>query len=449
MIDLKKKSKIFIFELNEISPAILKKYNKTYPNSSISKFTKTSLNITTVADDIEEKKLYPAQSWASINSGKPYKVHKIKWYNDTKRNCSHLWDDISINHSIGLVNVLHSSDYKNKSSFNYFISDPYKKNEKTIPSSLNGFQRFKNNQTFKSYRVSKLKITFKELKDILTFLFKIRPITYLRILKILFDIKFKKQKERLRNVDFLLHFDIFLWALKNKDSKINVFFTNHIASQIHRYIGAILPNNKVRKIFGKKWIKKNSNEVFYSMHLFDKNFKKFKKKFFNKNDTIVFVSSMGQGIIRNYDDQHCIKYVSDKEKFFKKYFNDKFNYQILGSMSPQLTIKMKNLKEIKYALKELKKNDISKVFKHFDSRQNILTISVSFENLDHVNIGKNKYSLKDIGVSMSLDDTQNTGKHIKEGIFLINSPMQSKINLKNKISYLKYRKIMENLISNL
>ena len=128
----------------------------------------------------------------------------------------------------------------------------------------------KNNQTFKSNRVSKLKITFKELKDILTFIFKIRSITYLRILKILFDFKFNKKRERLRNVDFLLHFDIFLWALKNKESKINVFYTNHIASQIHRYIGALLPNKTIRKIFGQKWIKKNSNEVFYSINLFEK-----------------------------------------------------------------------------------------------------------------------------------------------------------------------------------
>jgi hypothetical protein len=444
-----KKSKIFIFELNEISPLILEKYIKAFPNSSISKFTKTALNITTIADDVDEKKLYPAQSWASINSGKPYKLHKVKWYNDTKKNCSHLWDDLSVNHSIGLVNVLHSSDYKNKSSFNYFISDPYKKIKKTIPSSLNGFQRFKNNQTFKSNRVSKLKITFKELKDILTFIFKIRSITYLRILKILFDFKFNKKRERLRNVDFLLHFDIFLWALKNKESKINVFYTNHIASQIHRYIGALLPNKTIRKIFGQKWIKKNSNEVFYSINLFEKNFKEFKKKNCNQNDTIVFVSSMGQGLVKNYDNEHYIKYVSDKKIFFKRYLNNEFNYQILGSMSPQLTIKMKNVNEIKRALKELKKNDNSKVIRHLNYIKNILTITVSFENLDFVIIRKKKYSLKNIGVSMSIEDKQNTGNHIKEGIFLINSPMQRKINLKNKISYLKYRKIMQTLIENL
>ena len=110
---------------------------------------------------------------------------------------------------------------------------------------------------------------------------------------------------------------------------------------------------------------------------------------------------------------------------------------------------MKNVNEIKRALKELKKNDTSKVIRHLNYINNILTITVSFENLDFVMIRKKKYSLKNIGVSMSLDDKQNTGNHIKEGIFLINSPMQRKINLKNKISYLKYRKTMQTLIENL
>ena len=85
MILNKIKPKIFIFELNEISPLILNKYIKRYPNSSISKFAKKSQKLITIADDIKEKDLYPAQSWASINSGKPFKRHKVKWYNDTKK----------------------------------------------------------------------------------------------------------------------------------------------------------------------------------------------------------------------------------------------------------------------------------------------------------------------------------------------------------------------------
>ena len=139
MIDkFKSKPKIYIFELNEISPQILKKYVGNYPNSSLSNFVKQSDNITTIADDIKEKDLYPAQSWASINSGKPFKKHKVKWYNDSKKNCPQIWDDLAKNNSIGVINVLHSSDYKNLKSFNYFVSDPYKKFTRTIPD-LNRF----------------------------------------------------------------------------------------------------------------------------------------------------------------------------------------------------------------------------------------------------------------------------------------------------------------------
>ena len=140
MISNKIKPKIFIFEINEISPLILDKFIKRYPNSSISKFAKQSQKLITIADDIKEKDLYPAQSWASINSGKPFKIHKVKWYNDTKKNCSQMWDDLSINNSIGIVNVLHSSNYKNLRFFNYFISDPYIKFVFVISSFVLGFK---------------------------------------------------------------------------------------------------------------------------------------------------------------------------------------------------------------------------------------------------------------------------------------------------------------------
>lgn len=445
MILNKIKPKIFIFELNEISPLILNKYIKRYPNSSISKFAKKSQKLITIADDIKEKDLYPAQSWASINSGKPFKRHKVKWYNDTKKNCSQIWDDLSINNSIGIVNVLHSSNYKNFRFFNYFISDPYKKFEKTIPSSLLGFKKFINSQTFKSNRISKFQITFKEIKYIFSFFLKIRLRTYLRILKILFEIKFKKKKERLRNVDFLLHFDIFLWSVKNKSSDINVFFTNHIASQIHRYLGALLPSKNIKSYFGNNWIRKNSDEVFYSMRLFDKNFYELENDLIKKNDVVVFVSSMGQGLVNKYNKNHLTKYVHNQKDFFDIFFDNKEKYEVLGSMSPQLTIKSKDNFNAKTLLKELKKKDNSKIIENYDLNNNILTISVNFKNYKYVYIDNKKYSLSKIGVKEDYIDTQNTGKHIKEGILLIKSP--KKIKSSKKISYLKYRSIIERIVT--
>lgn len=446
MIDkFKSKPKIYIFELNEISPQILKKYVGNYPNSSLSNFVKQSDNITTIADDIKEKDLYPAQSWASINSGKPFKKHKVKWYNDSKKNCPQIWDDLAKNNSIGVINVLHSSDYKNLKSFNYFVSDPYKKFTRTIPDSLIGFKKFVNSQTFKSNRVSKFQISLNEIKFITSFLFKIRLKTYFRIFKILFEIKFKKKKERLRNVDFLLHFDIFLWCLKKKDTFINVFFTNHIASQFHRYLGALFPNKKIKNYFGRNWIMKNSDEIFYSMRLFDKNFSEFEKNLLKKNDVVVFVSSMGQGLTTKFNKNHLTKYVYKQEDFFKIFLENESNYKVLGSMSPQLTIKVKNSFYANKLLKKLKKNDNSKIIEKYDLNNNIITISVNFKNYKHVIINNKKYKLIKIGVKEDLIDTQNTGHHIKDGILLIRSP--KKIKIKKKISYLKYRSIIEKLIS--
>ena len=166
---MKNQPKLFIFELNEISPKVMNDYLAKRPNSNLVKFIKQSEIYTTVADDIPEEQLYPAQTWASINSGVSYKKHQIKWYNDSKDKAPQIWDELSKKISSGLINVVHSSSYKNIDLFNYFISDPYEKNNLTIPNSLTGFQRFKNKQTFKSGRVSKFSLSARDVLDIFSF----------------------------------------------------------------------------------------------------------------------------------------------------------------------------------------------------------------------------------------------------------------------------------------
>jgi hypothetical protein len=181
------------------------------------------------------------------------------------------------------------------------------------------------------------------------------------------------------------------------------------------------------------------------MRLFDKNFYELENDLIKKNDVVVFVSSMGQGLVNKYNKNHLTKYVHNQKDFFDIFFDNKEKYEVLGSMSPQLTIKSKDNFNAKTLLKELKKKDNSKIIENYDLNNNILTISVNFKNYKYVYIDNKKYSLSKIGVKEDYIDTQNTGKHIKEGILLIKSP--KKIKSSKKISYLKYRSIIERIVT--
>ena len=70
--------KIINLEINEVSPILIINYIKNNNKSNLAKLLKKEkLNIyTTKVSDIEKDKLYPSQTWASFNTGKPYYEHK-------------------------------------------------------------------------------------------------------------------------------------------------------------------------------------------------------------------------------------------------------------------------------------------------------------------------------------------------------------------------------------
>ena len=78
------KRKIINLEINEVSPDLLDKYIEKNQNSNFAKLKKNNkLEIfKTKALDIEKEKLYPSQTWASFNTGKPYSEHNCYWYSD-------------------------------------------------------------------------------------------------------------------------------------------------------------------------------------------------------------------------------------------------------------------------------------------------------------------------------------------------------------------------------
>ena len=68
-----------VFEVNEIPLCVLEKYISNKPKSNIAKLRN---RIITKAEDLPEEELYPSQTWASINTGKSFNEHRVKWFSD-------------------------------------------------------------------------------------------------------------------------------------------------------------------------------------------------------------------------------------------------------------------------------------------------------------------------------------------------------------------------------
>lgn len=443
------KGKVIVIEVNEIPPYLFEDYIRQNPNSALAALKERSKKFTTLADDVSEEFLYPSQSWASFNSGVCFDEHRVHWYNDSKVKCPQVWDELAVDYSVGTVNVVHSSSYKNASAFNYYIPDPYTHKTDTLPKEFEPFQRFKVSQTFKSGRVSSVKIGRKDVFDAIGFVKYLSLKSFSQSISSIFNKKFLGKNERLRNVEFQMHADIFFNCLKARPADINVFFTNHIASQMHRYIGAKYPNEAVEENFGSNWIAKFEGEVFYSVSLLDSYLRKIIKLCNFDEDLLVITSSMGQGTEEKYSKKYKTTYVAFPEVFWGAVLPAEFKYNILGAMVPQLTLDCGSNEEAEKVRAYLSRLEVVGLNLQVDLLDSMLTASVKFSG-DIFCIAGKELSLEQLGAKRVLEDRQNTGKHIPEGILWVAGAKHALVDLPadgSEMSYLKYAPLVKGLVA--
>ncbi len=70
---------------------------------------------------------------------------------------------------------------------------------------------------------------------------------------------------RRRTYQAILSFDVFYKLLIDKKPEFTTFFTNHVASSMHRYWAALFPKEYKDLKYDMKWIQTYSNEILFTM----------------------------------------------------------------------------------------------------------------------------------------------------------------------------------------
>jgi len=83
--------------------------------------------------------------------------------------------------------------------------------------------------------------------------------------------------------------------MKNTKPQFATFFTNHVASSMHRYWAAAYPQDYKTFNIEKEWVDTYKNEIYFTMEMFSRFFKEI-VEFVNKNPEykLIVASSMGQ-----------------------------------------------------------------------------------------------------------------------------------------------------------
>lgn len=475
---------IINLEINELPPSVLKEYILQKPNSVLSKLEKANKLkiISTLANDIEKKDLYPSQTWASFNTGLPFKKHKCYWYSDPLDVKKLFWNKlVKLNVSIGIVGSLHSSKYpfdlNTNSNYKFYLPDSFTDEIRTKPNCYKSFCILNSKFVSSSARVTNpLKLLLLLLKNIHQIIinpkkFGISRFSLKEIFKIIYWSIKSRNKEYLRMAQFPLLCSIYLDQLKNNDAEYSSIFTNHLAGNMHRYWYAYNSKSFIYKNrYKEKWIKRNKYSFFFAIDLIDDFIKEIIKLNLLDKKTIILTSSMGQEPNPKFDYYKLAKFdakISNFEKFIDKFYlylkskNIKINNKIrlLRNMAPQYGIEVLCYKREKVV--EFAKN-LSEFIDSIDLESKIdinnfnitLTIDIAgdaeFQKKYTLNKAKNKYC--EFGFTFSEIEDHHSGAHCSEGTFAIigkNSNLEKiLVNNLNNNRYLDYLNVSDMIIEN-
>jgi hypothetical protein len=78
------------------------------------------------------------------------------------------------------------------------------------------------------------------------------------------------KKIRRRTYQAVLGFDVFMKLLSETKPQFCTFFTNHVASSMHRYWAAKFPDDYPEYGFDQRWRRTYGNEIDFTMRKVDK-----------------------------------------------------------------------------------------------------------------------------------------------------------------------------------
>ncbi|MDJ0532446.1 MAG: hypothetical protein QNJ70_08110 [Xenococcaceae cyanobacterium MO_207.B15] len=446
--------KAIVIEINEVPLRVLNYYKKFNPNSTIAHLLSQSLVLQTEAKDVEESFLYPSQTWASLNTGVPDDLHKIHWYNDPKPNSYPLyWKAIAENGlNVGLINTLHSSpadSYIENSNYKFVIPDCFASNNLTKPDIYQDFQELNTRATSDNGRVTTLK--FSRQKALATLVkspeLGIKLKTLVNAAMLVARIKTSRvNKERLRNLQFTLLADILFKQIQSKDVDLAIFFTNHIAANMHRYWYALFPEDYSLKLYNQEWIYKFSSEILVSLDLLDNFLRRLIDYCQKQQRVLILVSSMGQTADEKLKQTPMYSYkLENLQKLLDKLCLGKhYDYQTDAAMVPQYSLNFTSEDEAQKCFQTIKesKKYLKNIWLKIDLNQKVITLSTNlYLNTDRFFIKGKSFSHDDLGFRKIYIEDHHSGRHCPEGSLIIyNSRTSSSTN--NIVDYLEYAPAM-------
>ncbi len=432
--------KTIFYELNEVPRRLFEFYASAFPNSAFACLSKFSRCTETHTADLGH--LSPWITWPTLHRGVSNVEHQItdigQDLNDVNKDFPPIWELLSsAGINVGVFGSLQSYPTpKNTQNYSFFVPDTFAASPECFPSDLDVFQAFNLSMVRTNGRNVSGGLPFRNAKEFLvnSFALGLTPTTMFCLAKQLISETTNRDRlVRRRTSHAEIAFDLFFHQLKLNRPDVSFFFTNHVASSMHRYWPTIFPQDYSEGRFDIEWRSRWQREIPHAIKVANEQLHRLIKFCDVNSCRLIVLSSMGQAAVKSATSIKTQVLITDLGRLMEFIGISKDEWEPRLSMAPrivfkpitnQILCKIRRLEKIKInghtiKVKLLKTGDI-RLHIHLVNVER-LEISENGSQIDPATIGISNVNLQDAAGSYAY--------HIPQGILLDYQPNMRK-NLK-------------------
>lgn len=431
--------KIVFLEANEIPWRILDFYIAQHPESRLAELVPSCHRYETVAADTCP--LSPWITWPTLHRGVNNEAHSILHFGQDLSQADAKFPPIwqllmESGVQTGVFGPMHSSPLpENAERYDFFLPDTFAHTPESHPASLTSFQDFNLSMARQSPRNVSRSI---DIKTLAGFLLRapalgLRPATVFSLIGQLLDERRDNWKStRRRTYQPVLAFDLFMGQLNRTKPEFSNFFTNHVASALHRYWAALFPEDFDDLELDERWQQQYRGEISFAMGWTDR-FVDRLVRFADKNPEylIVMASSMGQCAAsgKRVDTQ---LYLRNPAAFLEKAGIDPDGWERRPAMDPTVSLYVSPDRAESFAAFLQTVSIQGNPTKYEKKEGGFFDLAFGQVNIDperdKLLIDGHETSYESVGLELTRveDEAGSTGYHIPEGILLVYDPQDKK-----------------------
>lgn len=421
--------RVVVVEANEIPPRVLRWYTDLNPHSAIARLVRSGrLHETVNTDDLGTRDLYPSQTWATLGTGVSFAEHGVYWYGDPKPATAPLYWQLAAaaGRRVGIVGALHSSPLDEQCAdpnVVFAIPDCFAVDADTRPEKYRKLQELNLHMTAANGRTSSGR---PRPVDALTMATSprlgVRPTTLAWLARLMTEVAAGKvSRERLRCAQFALFADVFLRLCKEHDPDLAVVFTNHVASNMHRYWYASFPGDWDRPHYDAEWVDRYRDEIPHAMRLLDRVLAAL-VTYCDRTDRDLFVvSSMGMVAEPALDTSERRTVTARDPEAFVRAIGFADPYVVKRAMVPQVQVEFADDAAAQAALTHAGRVGASARGLHLGASVagRVLTLGYTVESTAFsIDLDGRTYALDVAGLEAHTIDDHRSGTHDPVGVLL-------------------------------